>query len=62
MRAAIVLCLMLAACSKEPTFDEKFEKQAAAIQAKAEKIERDVKAQIDLVPEAKEAEKSEAAE
>lgn len=60
MRAAILLCLTLMACSKEPTFDEQFEKQAAEIEAKAEKIEREVKAQIELVPEAVEAEKSDA--
>lgn len=60
MRGAIALCLILAACSKELTFDEQFEKQAAEIEANAEKIERDVKAQIDLVPEAAEAEKAEA--
>lgn len=61
MRSAIALCLLLAACSKEPTFDEQFEKQAAEIEAKAEKIERDLNKQIDLVPEAKEAEQSDAA-
>lgn len=59
MRAAILLCLMLAGCSKEPTFDEEFEKHAAEIEAKAEKLERDLKAQIELVPEAVEAEKAE---
>lgn len=60
MRAAILLCVMLMACSKEPTFDEEFEKHAAEIEAKAEKLEHDLKAQIDLVPEAAEAEKGEA--
>ena len=59
MRVAILLCLTLMSCSEEPTFDEQFEKQAAEIEAKAEKIERDVKAQIELVPEAAEAEKAE---
>ena len=59
---AVILCLMLMACSKEPTFDDEFEKQAAEIEGKAEKIERDLNEQIELVPEAKEAEKSEAAE
>ena len=59
MRAAILICVMLAACSKEPTFDEEFEKHAAEIEAKAEKLERDLKAQIELVPEAAEAEKGE---
>lgn len=60
MRSAILLCVMLTACSKEPTFDEEFEKHAAEIEAKAEKLERDIKAQIELVPEANEAEKLEA--
>lgn len=59
MRAAILLCVMLTACSKEPTFDEEFEKHAAEIEAKAEKLERDLRAQIELVPEAAEAEKAE---
>ncbi len=56
---AIILCLMLMACSKEPTFEEEFEKQAAEIEAKANKLEKDLNEQIELVPEAKEAEKSE---
>jgi ABC-type Zn uptake system ZnuABC Zn-binding protein ZnuA len=57
---AVMLCLMLMACSKEPTFDEQFENEAAEIEAKAEKIERDLNAQMELVPEATEAEKSDA--
>ncbi len=59
MRAAILLCFMLAACSKEPTFEEQFEKEAAKIEAEAKKLERDLNDQIELVPEAKEAEKLE---
>lgn len=58
MRSLILFCMALAACSKEPSFDEEFEKHAAEIEAKAEKIERDVKAQIELVPEAGDAEKA----
>lgn len=58
MLRAIFLCAMLAACSKEPTFEEQFDKQAAEIEAKAEKIERDLEAQIELVPEATEVDKS----
>ncbi len=53
---ALILCLMLMACSKEPTFDEQFEKEAAEIEAEAKKLERDLHQNIDLVPEAKEAE------
>jgi outer membrane murein-binding lipoprotein Lpp len=60
MRAAIALCLLLAACSKEPTFEEEFEKQAAEIEAKADRIERDVNAQIEMLPAAIKAEKTEA--
>jgi outer membrane murein-binding lipoprotein Lpp len=59
MRAAIALCLLLAACSKEPTFEEEFEKQAAEIEAKADRIERDVNAQIKMLPAAIKAEKTE---
>ena len=60
MRGVVLLLLSLAACADEPSFDEQFEKQSAEIEAEAKKLESDLKAQIDLVPEAAEAEKSEA--
>ena len=54
MRAGMLLCVVLMGCSKEPSFDEQFEKQSAEIKGEAKKLERDLKTQIDLVPEAAE--------
>lgn len=57
MRAALPLLLLLAACAEEPSFDEQFKKQSAQIKAETNKVERDLQAQIELVPEAAEGEK-----
>ena len=61
MRAAVLAFIMLSACSEEPSFDEQFKKHAAEIEGEAKKLERDLKTQIDLVPEAVEAEQTETA-
>ena len=55
MKAVMLLCVLLVGCSKEPSFDEQFRKQSAEIEGEAKKLERDLKTQIDLVPEATEA-------
>lgn len=57
MRTALLMLSLLAACSDEPSFDEQFDKQSADIEAEATKIERDLKSQIDVLPEATETEK-----
>jgi hypothetical protein len=57
MRGSLLLLFALAACADEPSFDEQFEKQSAEIEAEAKKLESDLKAQIELVPDANEAEK-----
>ena len=54
MRAVMLLCVLLASCSKEPSFDEQFKKRSAEIESDAKKLERELKTQIDLVPEAAE--------
>lgn len=54
MKAVMLLCVLLVGCSKEPSFDEQFKKQSAEIEGEAKKLERDLKTQIDLVPEAAE--------
>ena len=54
MRAVMLLCVLLAGCSKEPSFDEQFKKRSAEIESDAKKLEHDLKTQIDLVPEAAE--------
>ncbi len=60
MRALILICLMLAACSKEPTFEEKFDKQTAEIERHAIELEHELDEQIKLVPEATEVPNGEA--
>lgn len=54
MKAVMLLCVLLVGCSKEPSFDDQFKKQSAEIEGEAKKLERDLKTQIDLVPEAAE--------
>ena len=55
MRAALLSFVLLMGCSEEPSFDEQFKKQSAEIETEAKKLERDLKTQIELVPEASEA-------
>ena len=55
MRSALLSLVLLMGCSEEPSFDEQFKKQSAEIETEAKKLERDLKTQIELVPEASEA-------
>ena len=52
MRSALLSLVLLMGCSEEPSFDEQFKKQSAEIETEAKKLERDLKTQIELVPEA----------
>ena len=54
MRAVVLSFVLLTGCCEEPSFDEQFKKQSAEIETEAKKLERDLKTQIELVPEASE--------
>ena len=52
MRAVVLSFVLLTGCSEDASFDEQFKKQSAEIETEAKKLERDLQAQIELVPEA----------
>ena len=43
--ALLALALVLAACEREPTFDERYDKAAKQIRAKAAQIDRELEQQ-----------------
>lgn len=51
MRAVLLSLLLLMGCSEAPSFDEQFKKRSTEIEREAIKLERDLKTQIELVPE-----------
>lgn len=58
MRIGLLMLFLLVACADEPSFDEQFEKQSAEIEAEAKKLDKDLKSQIELLPEVTDAKKS----
>lgn len=54
MRVVMFLSVLLMGCSEEPSFDEQFKRQTAQIETEAKMLERELKTQIELVPEASE--------
>lgn len=53
--AAVASLVLVSACQREPSFDEKFERQSRELSAKARKIEAETKAQLDAAREAEQA-------
>jgi hypothetical protein len=53
--AAVASLALVSACQREPSFDEKFERQSRELSAKARKIEAETKAQLDAAREAEQA-------
>ena len=51
MRAALVLALLLAGCSREPSFDERYAATETRLRAKAVQIDREAAGKADLSQE-----------
>ncbi len=47
MRAAALLLLAVAGCSREPSFDERYDEQADNLANKADRLEADLRNQLD---------------
>lgn len=53
MRRAVFLLLLLAGCDKEPDFEERYDKAAEEIEARARAMDADIAKSEDLSPAAK---------